>query len=157
MIAAGVGTAGSARPALHCDCREARSARPPEEATLTAPDLERADLEDLDLARRAVDVMADRQASDVVLLDLTSLSAFTDYFVIATVDNVRQMRAVLDAVGESFRPARENVPREEGAVESGWVLVDLGGVVVHVFSLERRAYYILEGLWSAGREVVRIQ
>lgn len=110
------------------------------------------------LAHHIVDVLADRQASDVVLLDLTSLSAFTDYFVIATVDNVRQMRAIIDTLAEEVdRVAPDVSGREEGTVDSGWVLFDLGDVVVHLLSLERRAYYDLEELWSTAREVVRIQ
>ena len=111
-----------------------------------------------ELAHHLVDVLADRQASDVALLDLTDRSAFTDYFVVATVDNVRQMRAVIDALdAEVVRLAPELNRREEGTADSGWVLFDLGDVVVHLFSLERRAYYDLEGLWSAAQEVVRIQ
>ena len=110
------------------------------------------------LAHHIVDVLADRQASDVVLLDLTSLSAFTDHFVIATVDNVRQMRAIIETLVEELdRVAPYARGREEGTVESGWVLFDLGDVVVHLLSLERRAYYDLEELWSSAREVVRIQ
>ncbi len=105
-----------------------------------------------------MDLLADRQASDVLLLDLTALSAFTDYFVVATVDNVRQMRAVSDAVGEDLESAVPDLQaREEGTVDAGWMLIDLGDVVLHLFSLEQRAYYNLEGLWSSAREVVRIQ
>ena len=110
------------------------------------------------LAHHVVDVLADRQAADVVLLDLTALSAFTDYFVVATIDNVRQMRAVIDALDEQLTQLSPPLDAsEEGTIESGWVLLDLGGVVVHLFSLERRAYYNLEGLWSGAQEVVRIQ
>ena len=103
-------------------------------------------------------MLADRQASDVVLLDLTALSAFTDYFVIATAENLRQMRALIDTVGEELaRAAPELKAREEGTVESGWVLFDLGDVIVQLLSLDRRVYYNLEELWSDAREVVRIQ
>lgn len=111
-----------------------------------------------ELAHRVVDVLVDRQASDVVLLDLTALSAFADYFVIATSDNVRQMRALIDtleeALGETFP---QLTFREEGQPDDGWVLLDLGAVVVHLFSIEKRAYYDLERLWQRAQEVVRIQ
>ena len=103
-------------------------------------------------------MLADRQASDVLLLDLTALSAFTDYFVIATAENLRQMRALIDALREELAgTAPELNAQEEGTIESGWVLFDLGDVVVHLLSLERRVYYNLEELWSSAREVVRIQ
>jgi ribosome-associated protein len=103
-------------------------------------------------------VLADGQAADVVLLDLTVIDAFTDYFVVATIDNVRQMRALIDALSKELaRVAPELKAQEEGTVESGWMLFDAGELIVHLFSLERRAYYNLEGLWSSAREVVRIQ
>jgi len=92
------------------------------------------------------------------MLDLTSLSAFTDYFVIATSDNERQLAALIDAVDRAcnaFDPPR--AVRREGEAEGGWVLLDLGGVIVHLFSLEQRARYNLEGLWAKAQEVVRVQ
>ena len=100
----------------------------------------------------------DRQATDVVLLDLSSLAAFADHFVIATVDNIRQARAVIDAVDEHVRQRGGRRVRPEGDPAGGWVLIDVGqGVVVHLFSVEARARYDLEGLWSRAQEVVRVQ
>jgi ribosome-associated protein len=104
-----------------------------------------------------VDVLVDRQVSDVVLLDLTRLSAFADFFVIGTVDNVRQARAVLDAVDTAVSE-RGGSGQPEGDPDTGWILIDAGqGVFVHLFSIEQRAYYNLEGLWSRAQEVVRVQ
>jgi ribosome-associated protein len=109
------------------------------------------------LAHELVDVLVDRQAADVVLLDLTELNAFADYFVIATVDNIRQARAVLDALAAALRE-RGGKLQAEGDPESGWVMADAGqGVFVHLFSEETRVYYNLEGLWGRAQEVVRIQ
>jgi ribosome-associated protein len=109
------------------------------------------------LAHDLVDVLVDRQASDVVLLDLTRLSAFADYFVIATVDNVRQARAVVDALDGAITE-RGGDMQAEGDPETGWMLVDAGqGVFVHLFSMEQRVYYNLEGLWHRAQEVVRVQ
>ena len=102
-------------------------------------------------------MLVDRQAVDVVLLDLTELNAFADFFVIATVDNIRQARAILDVLAATLRE-RGGKLLAEGDPESGWVMADAGqGVFVHLFSLESRAYYNLEGLWSRAQEVVRIQ
>jgi ribosome-associated protein len=95
--------------------------------------------------------------TDVVLLDLTDLSTFADFFVIGTVDNVRQARAVLDAISGAIRE-QGGKATTEGDAESGWVLVDAGeGVYVHLFSMESRVYYNLEGLWHRAQEVVRVQ
>ena len=113
------------------------------------------------LAREVVDALVDRQASEVVLLDLEGLSSFTDYFVIASADSERQMRALADAVDEIAAThegaRRANRPLWEGSNEDGWRLADLGDTVVHIFSVEQRAYYNLEGLWRRAREVVHIQ
>jgi len=112
---------------------------------------------DLDYAQALLDVVVDRQGSDVVLLDLTALSVFTDYFIIATVDNVRQARAVVDAVSDAAAKHSQKA-RVEGVPEEGWILIDAGeGVFVHLFSLEARVYYDLEGLWHRAQEIVRVQ
>ncbi len=93
----------------------------------------------------------------MVLLDLTQLNAFAEYFVIATVDNIRQARAIVDLLTTKVNELGSHL-QYEGDPESGWLLVDAGqGVFVHLFSLETRAYYNLEGLWGRAQEVVRIQ
>jgi ribosome-associated protein len=112
---------------------------------------------DLEYAQALLDVLVDRQASDVVLLDLTQLTTFADYFIIATVDNIRQARAVEDALGDAAAK-RGHKTKIEGVPEDGWLLVDAAdGVFVHLFSLEARVYYDLEGLWHRAQEIVRVQ
>ena len=124
---------------------------------MQAPDPPEHPLQGPELAHHLVDVLVDRQAADVVMLDLTALSAFTDYFVIATADNERQLRALIEAVeGALDEVSPETHMRLEGSTEGGWVLLDLGAVVVHLFSLEQRAKYNLEGLWRRAQEVVRV-
>ena len=115
-------------------------------------------IEPSEMARRIVDLLSDRQAEDVVLLDIRSVASFADYFVIATALNARHMNALLttfdkDLPNEGIKPLRR-----EGEATSGWVLVDFGPVIVHVFTPEDRAFYDLEGLWSrAGIPAVRFQ
>lgn len=111
----------------------------------------------LDLAHEAIDLLLERQAADVVLLDLTALSAFADYFVIATAGSERQMTALVDTVQRAMKE-RYGRLRQDGEASESWVLLELpAGVVVHVFTEEARAYYDLEGLWARAQEVVRIQ
>jgi len=113
---------------------------------------------DTELAHEIVDSLADGQADDIVLLDLTPLAAFADYFVIASVDNIRQARALVDRVEEGMLQRGGGRLRSEGSPESGWVLLDTKvGILVHLFSSEARIRYDLEGLWSKAQEVVRIQ
>lgn len=104
-----------------------------------------------------MDLLADRQAEDVLLLDIRGLASFADYFVIATALNPRQMRALVETLEKELRAEGLGQRRPEGAEDSGWVLLDYGSVIVHLFSPEEREHYALEELWRAGREVVRIQ
>ena len=99
----------------------------------------------------------EKQAEDVLLLDISQLTTFTDYFVIASAVNVRQMQALLDALDEALDRDGHGPVRSEGDIDSGWVLLDLGDVIVHLLSPEQRAYYDIERLWSKGTPVVRIQ
>lgn len=124
-------------------------------ATTSAVDPSRPDIE---LAHDIVDWLADRQVEDIVLLDLTPLAAFADFFVVGTVDNIRQARAAIDGVGQGVRDRGGTRVRPEGSPESGWVLLDTElGILVHLFSAEARMRYDLEGLWNKAQEVVRVQ
>ena len=109
------------------------------------------------LAHEVIDLLLERQASDVVLLDLTDLSAFAEYFVIASAGNERQLHALVDTVQRSMKE-RYGRLAQDGEPSEGWVLIQLpAGVVAHLFSEEARAHYDLEGLWARAQEVVRIQ
>lgn len=103
-----------------------------------------------------VDALADRQAADVVLLDVQEYSGFADYFVVATSGSDRQMRALVEAV-DTAADGYDKHPRWEGKHDEGWLLADLGDVIVHLLSMEQRARYDLEGLWQRAQEVVHIQ
>lgn len=113
--------------------------------------------EPADTARRIVDLLADHQADDIVLLDIRPVAAFADYFIVASSDNPRQMRALVQALEKQLPSASARLHHQEGPLESGWVLLDYGAVVVHLFSPERREHYALEELWHEATEVVRIQ
>lgn len=117
----------------------------------------RATAGDLEYAQALLDTVVDRQGADVVLLDLSGLTVFTDYFVIATVDNIRQAQAIEDAISETAAQHGHKA-RTEGSPDEGWILVDAGdGIFVHLFSLDARVYYDLEGLWHRAQEIVRVQ
>src|SRR3990172_9267198 len=95
--------------------------------------------------------MGDKQAEDLIVLDLRPVSLITDFFVIATADNARQMRAIVDTVTERVRQETGLKPLvSEGDPASGWILADFGDVIAHVFDAERRAFYRLETMWSGG-------
>jgi len=89
------------------------------------------------------------KAVDLVVLDLSGASAFTDSFVIATGRSDRQVKAIHDAIYQGMKDEHAMLPSHvEGLRESNWVLLDYGDVVVHVFTPATREYYRLEALWG---------
>lgn len=105
-----------------------------------------------------VDTIIDKKGSNILLLDIRDQSVFSDYFIICNAESDRQLRALTSAVVEAAREKADARPRgTEGESESGWVLVDFGGIIIHFFSPERREYYNLEELWSDGHVVLRMQ
>jgi len=99
----------------------------------------------------AVRAALDKKASDVVVLDLRNAGGFTDYFVICTGGNPRQIAAITGAIEEQLRTDLQERPAlVEGIDKSAWVLLDYFNFVVHVFSRECRAFYGLERLWGSA-------
>jgi len=111
------------------------------------------------LARRVVDLVEEKQASDIVLLDIHELTSLADYFVIATVDNPRQASAIEDdllvklKLEQNIRPLHLDGLDNSGA---GWAVLDYGDVIIHLFTDEMREYYDLEELWSQANVVVKV-
>jgi ribosome-associated protein len=127
------------------------------ESPATTPDT----LEALSLARRIVDLASDKQASDIVLLDIRGVSLIADYFVICTAGSERQATAILKDLSERLLEDESHPGRKplhtEGKPDSGWVLLDYGDVIVHIFSPTQRSFYTLEQLWAAATPIVRLQ
>ena len=114
--------------------------------------------EALSLARRIVDLASDKQASDIVLLDIRGVSLIADYFVLCTAGSERQAAAILKDLGEKLLEEFGRKPlHTEGKPDSGWVLLDFGDVILHVFSPSERTFYNLEQLWAAATPIVRLQ
>lgn len=102
-------------------------------------------------------MIADRKGEDVLLLDIRDISILADYFVIGSAVSKRQTKAMVNGIIEETKEDFDTKPlRVEGEPESGWVLMDYGAVVVHLFAPEARDYYDLEGFWEDARVVVRI-
>ena len=109
------------------------------------------------MARQAVEAASDKQANDIVMLDASLICSFADYFVICSGESVRQIEAIWQAIRETLKQEGVVPQRSEGAVDSGWILLDLGDVIVHIFSPSLRDYYRLDELWAEATPIVRIQ
>ena len=110
----------------------------------------------MESTRLVADVASEGQASDIVVLDIGEACDFADYFVILTAGSARQMRAVAEEIDQSMKKATVGLLHREGTPQSGWMLLDFGDVIVHLFAPEQRDFYRLEDVWSHAREVVRI-
>ena len=108
----------------------------------------------LDLAHKLVSLASDFQAEDILLLDITEIFPFADYFVIASATSPRQFEALAAAINHISNGARA---RCEGTAQAGWQLFDYGNVIVHIFGRSEREYYDLESLWSTGTQLIRIE
>ena len=91
------------------------------------------------------------------MLDMQDVSLLADYFILCNAESEPQFRAIVAEVRKDAHAAGCRCLHVEGEPESGWVLLDYGSVVVHIFDPDLRAYYDLEGLWSKAHLVVRIQ
>ena len=114
-------------------------------------------LEPVEVARKAIEVASDKQATDIVMLDMREVSTFADYFVILSGESKRQIEAISDEIRRVLGETGVAVQHREGSVDSGWILMDFGGVIIHVFAAPEREYYQLERLWSRATPLIRIQ
>jgi len=101
--------------------------------------------------------LEEKKGEDIVLLDIREISDLADYFVICNGTSDRMIRALADGVREKVREKFSISGREEGKPMEGWLLIDFGDVIVHLFSPDRRDYYRLEELWSKGKVLLRLQ
>ena len=102
----------------------------------------------------AIKCAADKKAFDMVALDLRSIASFTEFFIIATGANQRQVQAIADEINEQLKKQLGTKPvRIEGYNSADWVLLDYGDFVVHIFNGEARDFYDLARLWRDARRV----
>jgi ribosome-associated protein len=147
--------ASPAEPFEEPSGREAAGQAPPE-----APPAESVEPDPLTLAKDVVQLASDKGAADILLIDIRKLSIIADYFVICSGANERQLRAISRGIVEGVDERWGLDPLHRAGTEqeqAGWVLLDYGGVVVHVFSPQMREYYRLERLWSEAATLLRMQ
>lgn len=101
----------------------------------------------------AVRAAESKKAYNIRVLDLREVTSFTDFFVICTGANPRQIQTISEAIGEELAKRGEHPQSVEGFQNAEWVLTDYGDYIIHVFSASAREYYDLERLWRAAKEV----
>jgi ribosome-associated protein len=104
-----------------------------------------------------VEIASDLQAEDIVMLDIRKVAGFSDYFVIISGGSDRQISALRDEMVKRLKKRGVPLGHSEGTPGSGWLLLDFGDVIVHIFGSAVRQLYQLEQLWSKAPQVVRIQ
>jgi ribosome-associated protein len=103
-------------------------------------------------------LIADKKGEDIVLMDLREVSLIADYFVIANASNERLLNAIAEHIRNELKERQRLYPlRVEGRGDSGWVLMDYGNIVIHLFDPDVRSYYDLEGLWRDANVLVHVQ
>jgi len=113
--------------------------------------------ESLELAHAMVDVLEEKKGEDILILDLAGVADFTNLFVMCNGRSARTLKALSGEVGRVLKRKYDRMPLQvEGDSASGWILLDYGEVILHLFSPSLRDYYALEQLWAAGRVVLRM-
>ncbi len=100
--------------------------------------------------------MENKKGEDIIILDVVNIASFTDYFVIASGSSTRMLQSLSTTLARDIKSKFHKTSPPQGNPDSGWVVLDYGDVVVHLFSPEQRSYYDLEELWSEGNVVLRL-
>ena len=104
-----------------------------------------------------MEAASEKQAENIVMLDARQICSFTDYFVIRSGESDRQIQAIQEEIRIALKNEGVFAHHSEGTADSGWILLDLGSVIVHIFSPQMRDYYQLDELWNKAIPVIRIQ
>lgn len=111
----------------------------------------------VEIAKRVADIASDSLATNITLLDISEVTSFADVFVICSADNIRQLNALREDIVDGLREDGQRPRRTEGVAETGWLLLDYGDVIIHLFTEEQRAFYRLDDVWSEAQKLLVIQ
>lgn len=105
------------------------------------------------MAKLAYKALEDKKSEDIRVIEIGEISVLADYFIIANGNSSSQVDAMVDAVQEELSKEGFEPKRVEGVRSSGWILLDYGDLVVHIFSKEDRLFYDLERIWRDGKSI----
>ena len=110
-------------------------------------------MESSKLAKIAYEALSDKKGEDIKVINISEVSVLADYFIIANGNSDSQVRALVENVEEELYKVGCPVKQREGNGNGGWVLLDFGDIIVHVFDKENRLFYDLERIWRDGKTV----
>ena len=111
----------------------------------------------LETAKMISEDASERLGSEIVILDITKITDFSDFFVFITGETERHLETIANSISRMTKGKSLRVNHREGKGENGWILLDFNGLVVNIMTRDIREFYDLESLWSKGSEVLRIQ
>jgi len=114
-------------------------------------------MEAKELTKLAVKALEDKKGEDIRIIDIHGVSVLADYFVIADGSNASQVKAMADNVEEELGKAGNECRQIEGYQTAGWILMDYGDLIVHIFSRDDRLFYDLERIWRDGKVVENVE
>lgn len=106
-----------------------------------------------DALKAAIEAASGKKGEEIVVLDLRDVDAFTDFFLLVSGSNQKQLAAIVDAVADALRASGRRPNHVEGYPKREWILMDYGSFVVHVFTGRARAFYDLERLWGSAKRL----
>lgn len=110
-----------------------------------------------EMAKIAYEALEEKKSEDIRVIEIGNISIIADYFIIANGNSSSQVDAMVDAVEEALGKKGYQPKRVEGVRSSGWILLDYGDVVIHIFSKEDRLFYDLERIWRDGKSISKEQ
>lgn len=106
-----------------------------------------------EMANKAVEVLKDKKAKDIRLLDIHEISTLSDYFIITTGTSTTQVQAMADELEEKMKREGYKLCHKEGFRGGRWILMDFNNVVIHLFHAEERDFYNLERIWVDAKDI----
>lgn len=110
-------------------------------------------LDNFEIVKQMYDVLDDRKAKDIKVIDISEVSIMTDYFVIASGGNINHVHALSEHLEDKMRECGVHYDHMEGFKDGTWILMDYGDIVVHIFDEASRDFYDIERVWRDGKTV----
>lgn len=107
----------------------------------------------LEMANKAIELLKDKKAKDIRLLDIHEISTLSDFFIITTGTSTTQVQAMADELEEKMPLAGYKLYHKEGFRGGRWILMDFNNIVVHLFHAEERQFYNLERIWVDAKDI----